>query len=663
MPVAEPARQGGVKGMLSRAKAKFGSRSSNSRSLASSTLFAPSEANVVEPSLSPEERRAIEVANFRAAHRVPRVLAESDAANTCNAPADISAGDLLAANGDAEHVPVPVAVVAEKSLDQQVDELMQNMPLDWHLFEKRELFQLVLSLAVRSDDRASQLAFVRDALEKKRVAHAVADDKKREAVPDAPAKRSAAVAVPSSLARHNSEATGRKHHHHRAHHRAHESSHPLSQSTAVSVAATAPVVVSPLPRAERVVSRPTIADLARAGDNVLPLLWLPGDVRARIAAFIGYPLRATIAQLSKSNLSLSRYYETRLRAPSDCSSAENFDAFRHLINESRAIVAMSIWPVPDFMLSLLCTRAAQQNCLRTLSIHDGDSSSSMYVGLNDLSNLMTLERVEVRDLFDGVVLTQLRLPRSVRHLALLGRSERIPALPGYNAPLLMPQRSQHLARLLADCAPQLETLRVRNLAGVPAEVGSRADEATCSAISHSAVTRFARLRDVDSDTWPLAWLAVVGAARPALRRATEALGTALRMRPPLLNAMVNVERESYYWGGLSRDECDEVLGRSPIGGYLVRYSDRSVQLVVSYNDVDLRRPRHVLVDVNERGVCWETDRSSFFASVKKLLAFYPDAYLVSIDKNKTSGDEDDTEETWDDFVGEADAANEPNFWL
>jgi hypothetical protein len=557
----------------------------------------------------------------------------------------------------------PVAVVAEKSLDQQVDELMQNMPLDWHLFEKRELFQLVLSLAVRSDDRASQLAFVRDALEKKRVAHAVADDKKREAVPDAPAKRSAAVAVPSSLARHNSEATGRKHHHHRAHHRAHESSHPLSQSTAVSVAATAPVVVSPLPRAERVVSRPTIADLARAGDNVLPLLWLPGDVRARIAAFIGYPLRATIAQLSKSNLSLSRYYETRLRAPSDCSSAENFDAFRHLINESRAIVAMSIWPVPDFMLSLLCTRAAQQNCLRTLSIHDGDSSSSMYVGLNDLSNLMTLERVEVRDLFDGVVLTQLRLPRSVRHLALLGRSERIPALPGYNAPLLMPQRSQHLARLLADCAPQLETLRVRNLAGVPAEVGSRADEATCSAISHSAVTRFARLRDVDSDTWPLAWLAVVGAARPALRRATEALGTALRMRPPLLNAMVNVERESYYWGGLSRDECDEVLGRSPIGGYLVRYSDRSVQLVVSYNDVDLRRPRHVLVDVNERGVCWETDRSSFFASVKKLLAFYPDAYLVSIDKNKTSGDEDDTEETWDDFVGEADAANEPNFWL
>lgn len=664
MPVAAPARQRGVKGMLSRAKAKFTSRSSNTRALASSTLFASSEANAVEPSLSAEQRRALEVAHFRAAHKVPRVAAESEA-DTCNAPAAISAVDIAAAvaapeEEDVEHVPIPIIVAKNKSLDQQVDELIQSMPLDWHLFEKRELFQLALSVAVRCNERAEHLAFIRDALEKKRVAHALADDKKREAAPDAPVKRPAAAAAvaSTSLARHNSEvvSSGRKHG--RSHHRAHESSQPLSAAASSSAAA-------PLPRAERVVSRPTIADLARAGNNVLPLLWLPGDVRARIARLIGYPLRATIAQLSKSNLMLSRHYETRLRAPTDCSSAENFDAYRQLVNESRAIVALSIWPVPDFMLSLLCTRAAQQNCLRTLSIHDGDSASAMYVGLNDLAKLTTLERVEVRDLFDGVVLTQLHLPRSVRHLALLGRAGRARAAHGYTAPLLMPHRSLHLARVLADVAPQLETLRVRHLAGVPAEVGSRTDESTCAALSHAAVARFARLRDVDSDMWPLAWLAVVGAARPALRRATEALGTALRMRPPLLNAVVTVEREPCYWGGQSRDECDVVLGRAPIGGYLVRYSDRSVQLVVSYNDVAQRRPRHVLVDVDDRGVCWETDRSSAFGSVKQLLAFYPDTYLVAISHDDAGGgDDDDTEEAWDEFIGDANADDvDPNFWL
>lgn len=675
MPVASPSPGAStstsrVKGILNRAKAVFSGRSSRG-GLASSTLFASAEPNAVECALSDEQRRAVEVAHFRATHNVPRVDNNDNDSETCNEPADILAGELVAAASSVAvaakssqpaaaaattSAPPPVAV-ATSSLDEQADELMNSMPLDWHLFEKRELFALVLGVVVRSEDRATHVAFVRDAIERKRVAHAVADAKAREGLPDTPLKSIAMpVALPMALPRHSSEVVSndRRHRHH--HHHRHE------PQAAAALAVSSPhqqlpaaVLAMPLPRAVRPLSRPTMADLARAGDNVLPLLWLSGDVRARIAAYIGHAMRSTIAQLSKSNLMLSRHYEVRLRAPSDCGEDDNFAAYRQLVNEARVIVAMTIFPVPDHVLSLLCTRAVQQNCLRTLSIHDS-SSPVAYIGLSDLSKLTTLERVELRDLFDGIVLIHLYLPRSVRHLSVLGRQSSM-------VPLSSAHRALHLARVITDIAPFLETLRVRNLAGVQAEVGVRHDEATCVSLSHAAVSRFARLKEVDSDVWPMAWLAVVGAAGPTQRRGIEALGAALRVRAPLLKAIVNVEREAYYWGGLPREECDSLLARSPIGSYLVRYSDRSLQLVVSYNDVALRRPRHVLVDATERGLCWETDRTSYFQSMKALLAFYPDAYIVPIDRNNKASDDDDTDEAWEDFIGDDDNEDDPNFWL
>ena len=57
-------------------------------------------------------------------------------------------------------------------------------------------------------------------------------------------------------------------------------------------------------------------------------------------------------------------------------------------------------------------------------------------------------------------------------------------------------------------------------------------------------------------------------------------------------------------------EAEEQLNNSSFGSYLVRYSPRTCQLVVSSRDPETERMRHVLVDIDESGVGWADEQRS-----------------------------------------------------
>jgi hypothetical protein len=183
-----------------------------------------------------------------------------------------------------------------------------------------------------------------------------------------------------------------------------------------------------------------------------------------------------------------------------------------------------------------------------------------------------------------------------------------------------------VAGLLVRAAPALTYLRVRRLAAVSA--GDAIGDAT-----------FAALRQLDVDLWPLTWLAAIGVAHPG----APSLANALRTAPALATAMRTAEARYYYWGGLSRVDADIMLSnvskgvlrvrwrcrrlmrcRRVAGSFLVRFSERTNQLVVSCRDVESGKSRHVLCLIDKQGVQWDAvGNQATYESLDQLLVCIP----------------------------------------
>ena len=83
----------------------------------------------------------------------------------------------------------------------------------------------------------------------------------------------------------------------------------------------------------------------------------------------------------------------------------------------------------------------------------------------------------------------------------------------------------------------------------------------------------------------------------------------------------------------SRDTADRMLNKDEVGAFLVRYSDRTQQLVASCLDGEIGRTRHVLMHVSERGVSWTTARNVIYPSVDALLDGYPRTYAIGLERS------------------------------
>jgi hypothetical protein len=638
-----------------------GSRTKARTPLAASTLFADAQALPVASKVSADNRRELE----------SLVLVQSAA---------VADADSDSFGRDSDNALPPLPAGDGETLQAEISATFAGMGHDWHLLDKAELFRLAIEIALRSSDRDGLLAHIRDVLQAKRMASARSDDAAfRPEISKVPAAAAVAVAssppasslsMPERVRREGiafkdvsrSEAADQLSQLPRGSFLVRPSSvgadycsltyrHGLTGAIGnvviqssdgkwlmsgsaeafsslksllrrlpcgltvnrAAVPALAPSSAAPHRKHEPLFQE-TLERVSAANDGVWFVARLPVEVRELIFRYAQVSARLTLSQLSAAHLALSRALPVRLRVTS--SSNRSFAEFRNLVNALRCITAMAIdaGGVSVHMLAFLCLRATQQMCLRRFELHvPAYADSVVFLALRELAQVTTLERVLFYDLTSDALFENLLLPRSVRRLALHAvptTRRRCVALGG-----------SRLSTFLLAVGPSLTHLRVRGLRGLVLP--------TPALDAKQPRAHFESLRVLDADLFPLTWLAKLGAADEKHAQTCAALGAALRTTPSLSKVLEFAEAERYYWGALEREAADAALRGKPAGTFLVRLSERKLQLVVSSNVVDFG---HVLVGHDDGGVFWENDekRTSRHATLNELLEEFGDTYVHAL---------------------------------
>jgi hypothetical protein len=634
-----------------------GSRTKARTPLAASTLFADAQALPVASKVSADNRRELE----------SLVLVQSAA---------VADADSDSFERECDNALPPLPAGDGETLQAEISATFASMGHDWHLLDKAELFRLAIEIALRSSDRDGLLAHIRDVLKAKRTASARSDDAAvRPEISKVPAAAAVAVAssppasslsMPERVRREGiafkdvtrSAAADQLSQLPKGSFLVRPSSvgadfcsltyrHGLTGAIGNVVIQSADgkwvlsgsaeafsslksllrrlpcglTVVTAVPslapssaashRKDEPLFQETLERVAVANDGVWFVARLPVEVRELIFRYAHVSARLTLSQLSAAHLALSRALPVRLRVTS--SSNRSFAEFRDLVNAQHCITAMAIdaGGVSVHTLAFLSLRATQQMCLRRFELHvPAYADNVVFLALRELAQVTTLERVLFYDLTSDALFENLLLPRSVRRLALHAvptTRRRCVALGG-----------ARLSTFLLAVGPSLTHLRVRGMRGLVLPTPAL-----------DTKQHFESLRVLDADLFPLTWLAKLGATDEKHAHTSAALGAALRTAPSLSKVLEFVEAERYYWGALEREAADAALRGKPAGTFLVRLSERKLQLVVSSNVVDFG---HVLVGHDDGGVFWENDekRTSRHATLNELLEEFGDTYVHAL---------------------------------